>query len=129
MSETNEIVYARERAETDETACEDLAAWAQGETGRGKKEVHIMPVIYLDERRRLTEEQKQMATILASNEINDVMADLEILEEELSKTCLFKDFPVRELALKHLSKFEQNEEHTSFSKEVLAEVYKHYFAE
>lgn len=85
-----------------------------------------MPVIYLNERRRLTEEQKQMATVLAANEINDVMADLEILEEELSKTYLFKDFPVRELAVKHLSNFKQNEDNTSFSKEVLAEIYRHY---
>ena len=86
-----------------------------------------MPVIYLNERRRLTEEQKQMATVLAANEINDVMADLEILEEELSKTYLFKDFPARELAVKHLSNYKQNEENSSFSKEVLAEIYRYYF--
>ena len=36
MSETNKTVYASERAETDETACEDLAAWEQEETGREK---------------------------------------------------------------------------------------------
>jgi hypothetical protein len=42
MSETNEIVYARERAETDETACEDLTAWEQGETGQEKtKEIIV----------------------------------------------------------------------------------------
>lgn len=86
-----------------------------------------MPVIYLDKYRHLTKEQKEMATILASNEINDAMADLEILEEELSKTYLFKDFLVRELAVKHLSNFKQNEDNTSFSKEVLAEIYRHYF--
>jgi len=38
MSEANEIVYASERAETDETACEDLAAWEQGETGQEKNQ-------------------------------------------------------------------------------------------
>ena len=38
MSETNEFVYARERAETDETACEDLTAWEQGETGQEKNQ-------------------------------------------------------------------------------------------
>ena len=36
MSETDKIVYASERAETDETACEDLAAWEQEETGQEK---------------------------------------------------------------------------------------------
>jgi len=36
MSETDKIVYASERAETDETACEDLAAWEQGEPGKKK---------------------------------------------------------------------------------------------
>ncbi len=36
MSETDKNVYASERAETDETACEDLAAWEQGETGQEK---------------------------------------------------------------------------------------------
>ena len=38
MSETKETVYASERAETDETACEDLAAWEQGETGQEKNQ-------------------------------------------------------------------------------------------
>ena len=86
-----------------------------------------MPIIYLNERRRLTEEQKQMATILASNEINDTLADLEIIEEALANTYLFKNFKIRELAIKHLSNYEQNEDNTSFSKEVLAEIYRHYF--
>ena len=36
MSEADKIVYASERAETDETACEDLAAWEQEETGQEK---------------------------------------------------------------------------------------------
>ena len=36
MSETNKTVYASEHAETDETACEDLAAWEQEETGQEK---------------------------------------------------------------------------------------------
>ena len=31
-------IYDRERAETDETACEDLAAWEQEETGQGKNQ-------------------------------------------------------------------------------------------
>ena len=44
-----------------------------------------MPVIYLDKHRHLTEEQKKMAEIALSNEINDVMADLEIMEEELDR--------------------------------------------
>ena len=39
MSETDKIVYASERAETDETACEDLAAWEQEETGQEKTKV------------------------------------------------------------------------------------------
>ena len=86
-----------------------------------------MPVIYLDKHRHLSKEQEQMATVLASNEINDVLADFEIIEEALSKTYLFKDFPIRELAIKHLSNFKQNEDNSNFSKEVLAEVYRHYF--
>lgn len=38
MSEADKIVYASERAETDETACEDLAAWEQEETGQEKNQ-------------------------------------------------------------------------------------------
>ena len=76
---------------------------------------------------KTTAEQLKMAEVLAANEINDTLADLEIIEEALSNTYLFKNFPVRELAIKHLSNFKQNEENTSFSKEVLTEVYRHYF--
>lgn len=76
---------------------------------------------------KTTAEQLKMAEVLAANEINDTLADLEIIEEALSNTYLFKNFPIRELAIKHLSSYKQNEENTSFSKEVLAEVYRHYF--
>jgi len=76
---------------------------------------------------RTTAEQLKMAEILAANEINDTLADLEIIEEALANTYLFKDFKIRELAIKHLAEFKQNPENTSFSKEVLSEVYRHYF--
>ena len=48
-----------------------------------------MPVIYLDKHRHLTEKQKKMAEVALSNEINDVMANLEILEEEMDRTSVF----------------------------------------
>ncbi len=39
---------------------------------------------------RLTDKDKKAAEVIASNEINDVMADLEILGEEVDRTYLFK---------------------------------------
>jgi hypothetical protein len=88
-----------------------------------------MPVIYLNERRRLTEEQKQMATVLAANEINNIMADLEILEEELDKTYLFQRLTLRDHALKYLRKYPTTHDGKSFSDEVLEEIFKYYFSE
>lgn len=76
---------------------------------------------------KTTAEQLKMAEVLAANEINDTLADLEIIEEALSNTYLFKDFKIRELAIKHLSEFPQDDTRTSFSKEVLSKVYHHYF--
>ena len=61
-----------------------------------------MPVIYLDKHRHLTEKQKKMAEVALSNEINDVMANLEILEEEMDRTSVFGELNLREVALKYL---------------------------
>jgi len=74
-------------------------------------------------------EQLQMAEVLAANEINDVMADFEIIEESLQRTFLFKEFPLRQLAIRHLQRFQQNSEKTNFSRDVLQDIYKHYFPE
>ena len=76
---------------------------------------------------KTTAEQLKMAEYLAANEIHETLADLEIIETALANTYMFKDFKIRELAIKHLAGFKQNPEKTSFSKEVLSEVYRHYF--
>ena len=55
-----------------------------------------MAVIYLNRRKKLTEEQKRVATSLLHNEINDVMADLEIMEEGRPFTGLQHSLPLRE---------------------------------
>jgi phage gp29-like protein len=92
-----------------------------------KQEVHNMPVIYLDEHRRLTEEQKKMAEVLLSNEINDVMADLEIMEEQLDKTAVFGELSLREIALKYLKQKVKQNPDGSVDEKVLQHVYKWYF--
>ena len=88
-----------------------------------------MPVIYLDKHRHLTKEQKEMASTLLSNEINDVMADLEIMDEALSRTAVFGELNLREIALKYLGqKVKQNQDGTVDEK-VLERVYRWYFPE
>ena len=78
---------------------------------------------------RLTDKDKKAAEVIASNEINDVMADLEILEEELDRTYLFKGMMLREHALRYLQKHPKNKAGDSFSDEVLEEIFKYYFGD
>jgi len=78
---------------------------------------------------RLSEKDKKAAEVIAGNEINDVMADLEILEEELDRTYLFKGLTLREYALRYLQKYPRNKDGTSFSNEILEEIFKYYFGE
>ena len=88
-----------------------------------------MPVIYLDKHRRLTEEQKKMAEVVLSNEINDVMADLEIMEDELDKTAIFGELNLREIALKYLHQRVKRNPDGSVDEKVLQQVYKWYFSD
>ncbi len=88
-----------------------------------------MPVIYLDKHRRLTEEQKKMAEVILSNEINDVMANLEIMEDELDKTAIFGELNLREIALKYLGQKVKRNPDGSVDEKVLQEVYRWYFSE
>ena len=88
-----------------------------------------MAVIYLNRRRKLTEEQKRVATSLLHNEINDVMADLEIMEEELDKTFLFGEMSLRELAEGYIEERLKINPDGSYDEELLKRVYKHYFGE
>lgn len=78
---------------------------------------------------RLSDKDRQAAEVVASNEINDVMADLEILEEELSRTYLFQGLTLRDYALRHLQKYPRNKDGTSFNDKVLEEIFKYYFGE
>ncbi len=78
---------------------------------------------------RLSDKEKKAAEVIASNEINDVMADLEILEEELDRTFLFKGMSLREYALRYLRKYPRNREGTSFDEDTLEEIFKYYFGE
>ena len=88
-----------------------------------------MAVIYLNRRRKLTEEQKRVATSLLRNEINDVMADLEILEEELDKTFLFSELDLRKQALEYLGRKVKQNPDGSYDEELLKRVYEYYFGE
>ena len=89
-----------------------------------------MAVIYLNRRRKLTEEQKRLATVALSNEINDVMADLEILEEELDKTVLFSGMDLRKMAIGYLGEqFNLDPDDDDINEELLKRVYDHYFRE
>lgn len=78
---------------------------------------------------RLSEKEKKAAEVIASNEINDVMADLEILEEELDRTYLFKGMTLRDHALRYLQKYPRNKEGTSLRDDTLEEIFKYYFGE
>ena len=88
-----------------------------------------MAVIYLNRRRKLTEEQKRVATSLLHNEINDVMADLEIMEEELDKTFLFGEMSLRELAEGYIEERLKMNPDGSYDEELLKRVYEYYFGE
>ena len=94
-----------------------------------KKEAHSMPVIYLDKHRHLTEKQKKMAEVALSNEINDVMANLEILEEEMDRTSVFGELNLREIALKYLGQKVKRNPDGSVDEKVLQHVYRWYFRE
>ena len=78
---------------------------------------------------RLSDKDKKAAEVILSNEINDVMADLEILEEELSGTYLFKGLGLRQCALRYLQKYPRNKDGTSFREDILEDVFKYYFGE
>ena len=88
-----------------------------------------MAVIYLNRRRKLTEEQKRVATSLLRNEINDVMADLEIMEDELDKTFLFGELSLRELAESFIEERLKLNPDGSYDEELLKRVYEHYFGD
>jgi len=94
-----------------------------------KKEAHSMPVIYLDKHRHLTKEQKKMAEVALSNEINDVMANLEIMEEEMDRTSVFGELNLREIALKYLGQKVKRNPDGSVDEKVLQHVYRWYFTE
>ena len=88
-----------------------------------------MAVIYLNRRRKLTEEQKKAATVLLANEINDVMANLEILEDELDRTFLFSELDLRKQALEYLGRKVKQNSDGSYDEELLKRVYEYYFGE
>ena len=88
-----------------------------------------MPVIYLSDHRPLTEEQKKMAEVILSNEINDVMANLEIMEDELDKTFLFRELDLRALALGYLNQKLKRNANGDADEKTLQEVHRWYFSE
>ena len=88
-----------------------------------------MAVIYLKDHRSLTKEQKQMAETALSNEINDVMADLEIIEEELGRTAIFGELHLRAIAADYLNRKLKCTTDGSYDEKVLQEVYRWYFPE
>ncbi len=85
-----------------------------------------MAVIYLNRRRKLTEEQKKMAEVLLANEIKDVMANLEILEDGLDKTFLFSELDLRKQALEYLGRKVKQNPDGSYDEELLKRVYEYY---
>ncbi|SFE17137.1 hypothetical protein [Succiniclasticum ruminis] len=88
-----------------------------------------MAVIYLNRRRKLTEEQKRVATSLLHNEVNEVMADLEIIEDSLDRTFLFGELNLRELAEGYIEERLKTNPDGSYDEELLKRVYNHYFGE
>jgi len=94
-----------------------------------EKEAERMPVIYLNERRHLTKEQKEMAKVALENEINEIMADLEIMEEELDKTAMFGELDLRGIASEYLKQRVKKNTDGSYDEELLKRVYRWYFQE
>ena len=88
-----------------------------------------MSVIYLSDHRPLTEKQKVTAEVMLSNEINEVMADLEILEEELDKTSMFRGLSLRNAALSYLNQKVKHDQNGNVDEKTLQEVYRWYFSE
>ena len=88
-----------------------------------------MPVIYLNERRHLTKEQKEMAKVALENEVNEIMADLEIMEEELDKTAMFGELDLRGIASEYLQQRVKKNADGSYDEELLKRVYRWYFQE
>ena len=88
-----------------------------------------MAVIFLKDRRPLTKEQKKMAETVLSNEINDVMANVEIIEEELDRTFAFQGLTLRDVVLRYLKQRVKRNPDGSIDEKVLQEVYRWYFPE
>lgn len=88
-----------------------------------------MPIIYLSDHRPLTEEQKKMAEVTLSNEINDVMANLEIMEDELDRTFLFREFDLRALALGYMNQKLKRNADGNVDEKVLQQVYNWYYSD
>ena len=88
-----------------------------------------MPVIYLNERKHLTQEQKEMAKAALENEVNEVMANLEIIEDELDKTVMFGELNLRRFASEYLKQRVQINTDGSYDEELLKRVYRWYFSE
>ena len=79
------------------------------------------------EDKTLPESELKFAETMAATEINEIMADIEIIEEQFENTFLFKDFKIKDLAIRHLQKFKKNKDGTSFDDSVLTDIYKFYF--
>jgi hypothetical protein len=79
------------------------------------------------EDKALPESELKFAETMAATEINEIMADIEIIEEQFENTFLFKDFKIKDLAIQHLQKFKKNKDGTSFDDSVLTDIYKFYF--
>ena len=86
-----------------------------------------MAIIHFDKRMHLTEEQKEMASSALNNEIHEVMADLEILEDELEKTAMFGELNFKNVAIDHINQLFYDSE-GNINEEVLQRVYKYYFS-
>ena len=84
-----------------------------------------MPVIYLNERRHLTKEQKEMAKVALENEINEIMADLEILD----KTAMFGELDLRGIASEYLKQRVKKNTDGCYDEELLKRIYRWYFQE
>jgi len=87
-----------------------------------------MPVIYLEKHRKLTEEKKKLALLALQNEINDVEASLEMMEEELQRTMVFSKLDLVGFLREYVAKLPRNRD-GSYSEEFLKKVYESYFGE
>ena len=85
-------------------------------------EVMLMAVIYMDDEWKLSEEQKQVAIVLAESALCEAEMKVDELQEELNTNVLFEKLDLKGVYRKFVSEL-RNKDDRSLDEEVLKQVY------